>query len=368
MYRKYIRTKDRDVWSAFKRLRNLTTTRLREAKKAHYCAICSNTNQPRKAWIELKNLMGKHHHKESIQSILTTDGEVTDDVEKAEAFNKYFTDLFAGGTTFRQQKHREAVHTEAVFQFRSVTAEDTQKVLKSLDVNKATGLDGITAKCVHVAAPAIAGSLSHLFNLSLANGVFPNDWKTARVVPIFKAAGNKSDLSNYRPISILPVVTKVFEHLVCSQLHSYLHEFNLLTDSQSGFRPGHSTQDLILKVVDDWRVSLDKDNIVGTLFIDLSKAFDSINHQLLLSKLEGIGVHGAKLAWFQSYLCERMQCVSIGKARSSLRSISSGVPQGSILGPLLFVVFMNNLPSEVRTCETQLYADDTILLLPWEDD
>ena len=114
-------------------------------------------------------------------------------------------------------------------------------------------------------------------------------------------------------------------------------------------------------VVDDWRVSIDNDDIVGSLFIDLSKAFDSIHHQLLLSKLDGVGVHGAELAWFQSYLYDRTQCVSIGKARSSFRPISSGVPQGSILGPLLFIVFMNKLPAKIMSCETQLYADDTIL-------
>lgn len=108
-------------------------------------------------------------------------------------------------------------------------------------------------------------------------------------------------------------------------------------------------------------MSLDNNDIVGTLFIDLSKPFDSIHHQLLLSKVGGVGVHGAELAWFQSYLCDRMQCVCIGEAKSSLRLISSRVPQGSILGPLLFIVFMNNLPAEVMTCETQLYADDTIL-------
>ena len=142
----------------------------------------------------------------------------------------YFTNLFASNTTVGQQRQRGDVHTEAVFQLKRVTAEETLTVLKSLDVNKATGLDGITAKCLHAAAPAVAGSLSHLFNLSLANGVLAKEWKTARAVPIFKA-GSKSNLSNYRPISILPVVAKVFEQLVCNQLRSYLLEHNLLTNS-----------------------------------------------------------------------------------------------------------------------------------------
>ena len=118
---------------------------------------------------------------------------------------------------------------------------------------------------------------------------------------------------------------------------------------------------LVLKVVDDWRGYLDNDEIVGSLFIDVTKAFDSIDHQLMLLKLQNIDVDGIELAWFRNYLHGRMQCVAIGKAKSSLKPISSGVPQGSILGPLLFIIFMNNLPAVVSSCNIQLYADDTIV-------
>jgi len=218
-------------------------------------------------------------------------------------------------------------------------------VLQSLDVKRPLhGLDGITAKCLYVAAPAIAGCLSYLFNLSLVSGVFPKDWKTARVTPIFKA-GNRSDLNNYHTISILPVVAKVFERQVAMWAAPLTPPQAQSTDnwSPSGFCPGHSTQYLILKVVDDWRVSLHNYEVM----------FDSIHDQLLLSKLDGVGVHGAEPASFQSYLCDRLQCVCIGKAKSSHRQISSGVPQGSILGPLLFIVFRNNL-YWLRSCYVRL--------------
>ena len=144
----------------------------------------------------------------------------------------------------------------------------------------------------------------------------------------------------------------VFERLVYAQLYSFLQKRNLLTGSQSGFRPGHSAQDLVLKVVDDWRGYLDDDEIVGSLFIDLTKAFDSIDHQLMLLKLQNIGVDGIELACFQNYLHGCMQCVAISEARSSLKPISSGVRQGSTLGPL---------PAVVSSCNIQLYADDTIV-------
>ena len=294
---------------------------MRRAKREYYAVVCNGIKNPKKGWTALRSLMGKNH-KEPIQAILTEDGEVTGDQQIAEVFNKYFTSLFTSSTSVCDLLHEENEWCETGFKFRKLSIEDIQKELKSLDMNKATGLDGISAKCLRKTASAIAGSLNHLFNLSLARGEIPQEWKAAKVSPIFKA-GNEMSVENYRPISVLPVVAKVFEKLVCGQLYSFLLERNLLTGSQSGFRPGHSAQDLVLKVVDDWRGYLDNDEIVGSLFIDLTKAFDSIDHQLMLLKLQNMGVDGIELAWFQNYLCGRMQCVAIGKARSSLKSISS---------------------------------------------
>ena len=142
----------------------------------------------------------------------------------------------------------------------------------------------------------------------------------------------------------------MFEKLVYRQLYSFLLERNLLTGSQSGFRPRNSAQDLVPKVVDDWKGYLDNDEIVGSLF---TKAIYH-DHQLMMLKRQNIGVDGNELAWFQNYLCGRMQCVAINKARSSVKPISSGVPQGSILGPLVFIIFMNNLPAVVSSCDIQL--------------
>ena len=137
--------------------------------------------------------------------------------------------------------------------------------------------DGLSARILKLAAPMIAGSLSALFNVCLTEGVFPDDWKLADVYPVFKS-GDSHLLTNYRPISVLSILAKVFESLVHQQIYSYFSSNNLLSPAQSGFRPGHSTQDLLIKVTEDWKFALDRDEIVGITFIDLRKAFDSIDH------------------------------------------------------------------------------------------
>ena len=168
-------------------------------------------------------------------------------------------------------------------------------------------------------------------------------------------------VNNYRPISVIPVIAKVFESMVHGQLYEYLGRNKILSEEQTGFRPNRSTQDALLRAIDDWKSALDSGQIVAAVMIDLSKAFDSINHNLLLKKLHAYGVQGVELAWFSNYLTERKQRVVMNGVPSQWAEISTGVPQGSILGPLLFVIFVNDLPSVVEECTVNLYADDTAL-------
>ncbi len=165
-------------------------------------------------------------------------------------------------------------------------------------------------------AIGIAGSLTQLFNYSLRTGEIPSEWKMANVTPVLKK-GSRVDINNYRPMSVLPTVAKVFERIVHRQLYSYLEENQLLHQEQSGFRPHHSTMDALLKVTDNFRKALDANELLGAVFIDLSKAFDSIDHELLLQKLESYGIHDSGLRWFQNYLSGRRQGYNI---RSTLNS------------------------------------------------
>ena len=208
--------------------------------------------------------------------------------------------------------------------------------LNPLVVSKATGPDGLPARILKLAAPCppclVLVSLRVFF------------WKLANVHPVFKS-GDSRLLTNYRPISVLSILAKVFESLVHKQVYSYFSSNNLLSPAQSGFRPGHSTQDLLIKVTEDWKFALDSDEIVGITFIDLCKALDSIDHTLLLAKLRAYGFDDVSINWFTNYLSNRQQRVVLDNVYSDWAAVHRGVPQGSVLGP-------NNLPNVI--CHSHL--------------
>ena len=211
-----------------------------------------------------------------------------------------------------------------------------------------------------LALPLIENSLTFLFNTSIQTSQFPKVWKVARVTPIFKG-GEKTDKSNYRPISVLPVISRLFEKLIFDQLYQYLNEKDLISHNQSGFRRLHSTLTCLLKNTDDWYSGMDLGQLVGLVFIDLKKAFDTVDHTILCEKLKLYGVQQSELSWFQSYLSNRKQFCRVNGVSSELGDIKVGVQQGSCLGPLLFLIFINDLPQAVQGSNISMYADDTSL-------
>ena len=225
---------------------------------------------------------------------------------------------------------------------------------------KASGLDNIPCKLLKLAAGIVDSSLTHIFKSSIDNAIFPNEWKLAQVSPVFKK-GSKTDLNNYRPISVISAVSKVFERLIYNQVYEYLIANQLLASCQSGFRPLHSTSTALLEATNNWSMNIDNGLLNGVVFIDLKKAFDTINHKILLSKLANYGLDQKTLRWFHSYLDHRAQKCSVNGSLSNASTLDCGVPQGSIIGPLLFLIYINDLPNCLSTASARMFADDTSL-------
>ena len=226
-------------------------------------------------------------------------------------------------------------------------------------MDKATGLHMISNSVLKGAKDIIAPSMADIFNASIERKIFPDDFKTARVTPIFKC-GDKEDLGNYRPISIISSIgAKVFEKLLYQQLHEFLSRRKILNMRQWGFRSLHSTALALIDCTPDWLINIDRGMTNIAIFLDIKKAFDMIDHNILLTKLSYYGISDKDLQLFESYLCDRRQCCNIDGHVSSFQTIKYGVPQGSILGPLLFILYMNDLPSCLSNGHMTMYADDT---------
>ena len=226
--------------------------------------------------------------------------------------------------------------------------------------DKACGPDSILAHLLKVGADFICSPLSRIFKLSLDSSSLPRDWITANIVPVHKK-GDKHLPSNYRPISLTSIVVKVMERIIHCQLSSALESNNLISESQHGFCNKHSTITLLASTINDWAACLERCNSVHSLLLDLAKAFDSVPHQRLLLRLESLGIHGNLLSWFDYFLTKRYQRVVVNGSFSEWLPVRSGVPQGSVLGPLLFLLYVVELHRNVQHGNIKLFADDIVL-------
>ena len=244
------------------------------------------------------------------------------------------------------------------FLFTPMESGQVITAMRKFKTSQGQYLDEISSFFLKAGMPVLAEPLAELFNPSLSTGFFPDLWKTARIVPIHKADATV-ERSTYRPISVLPVLSWLFEKLVFDQLYNYFISNEMLFSRQSSFRKLHSVLTFLLKCTNVWYLNIDSGQYTLVTFIELKKAFDAVNRDILLKKLELYGARSKELGWFPSYLSNGMQCCKVNGKLSKFERNAVGVPQGSCLGPLLFILYINYLPLSLKHSQVNMYADDT---------
>ena len=255
-------------------------------------------------------------------------------------------------------KIQENTDVTQKLEFLPISTDFVDKQLKKLNTKKATGIDGISVKVLKLAQPVITKPITQLINKSITTSTFPDKLKEAQVVPLHKK-NNVLDTGNYRPVSILPAISKFFERAIYDQLVKYFNKH--FHPYLSAFRPKYGCQTTLLRIIEDWKMALDQNKFIGSILMDLSKAFDCLPHDLLLLKLKAYGVSNSALKLIKDYLSNRKQCVRVGSSLSNWQNIYKGVPQGSILGPILFNIFLNDIFYFTTNSSLYNYADDNTL-------
>ena len=282
-------------------------------------------------------------------------GVAQSDLEKAEEFNGQFTDVFS------KNEHTQVPLLDRSAPFMNdiaISKDGVIKLLKGLNPSKALGPDELHPRVLKELATELGPVLAHLFQQSIDTGEIPKEWSLANICPLFKKS-DRSLACNYRPVSLTCVPCKLLEHIVCSNIMAHLDEYKLLSDRQHAFRKGHSCETQLTTVINDWAKILDNRGQVDTFILDFEKAFDTPPHELLKSKLFGYGIGGKTLKWIDSFLCFRQQRVVVNGVKSDWAPVLSGVPQGTVLGPLLFSLYINDISSDIES-EIRLFADDCV--------
>jgi hypothetical protein len=349
--------------SAFKNYRNLYNKVLRASKKSYYDSSLSKAKKnPRKTWEVLKEAIGQPPSKEKIEKIVVNGSTFTDPKEIAENFNDFFAGVpqkivneipniptppesFLPNRNFNDMQFLETSQAEIV------------SIIRAMQSKSSTDLEGIPMKILKLVALEISFPLAHICNLSLVSGIFPNAMKAGKVIPIHKS-GDNQQCDNFRPIALLNTFSKVLEKVVANRLVDHLDTNSIIDPNQYGFQRARSTEHNLLQVINFVSNELNNGNFCVGVFLDLRKAFDTVSHDILLKKLSHYGIRGIPLKWFTSYLSNRTQQVEIEGNLSNPCPINISILQGSILGPILFLIQINDLPG-VTDLKTFLFADDT---------
>lgn len=344
---------------------------IKEAKSNYYDKYFTKyINDPRKTWDAINNILGRSKKsKQSPTEIIACDQVYKDKKDMADQLNVHFTNIGAQlaseipitSCQMHNFRHYMNEPTNNIFKMKTVSEEEIIKIIEDLKPKFTPDMDRISNKLLKNIKYEICSPLTAIINQSITKGIFPNKLKIAKVTPI-KKTPNAINVNDFRPISILPSISKIFENIIHRQLLDYFEQNKLLYKSQYGFRKGHSTEMACQELIDKLLWMMEDKLVPIGIFIDMTKAFDTIDHGILLSKLEFYGIKGTELQLLQSYLTNRKQFTVVDENPSDLGSVITGVPQGSILGPLIFNIYINDINNASDLFEMITYADDTTLI------
>ena len=336
----------------------------------------------KRKWSVINELLGRKKKQKSFSSIYVDGVQVDDSQKIANSFNTFFSEIPKAYhsklppmddkkrvkecndflKSNRNSKFLPKKFINSIF-LSPTSPDEIHDIIAKFENKLSCGLDGIPPKVVKMFPESLINCLTHIFNLSLSSGEFISSFKKSKVVPIHKKK-SKSDMNNYRPISLLPVISKILEKIMHVRLYSFLNKKDSFYSNQYNFRPKHSTDQAATVLVDKISYLLNKNMKVASIFLDMSKAFDCVDHKILLQKLYNYGIRGVAYSWFKSYLTGRKQKVIYnGVLSENICDINCGVPQGSILGPLLYLIYVNDCAKSLKHSNAILYADDTTLII-----
>ena len=357
LYNKAKKSGSEESWNKFKTVRRSIDRGIRRAYKSYVSDVIGgslSSNNTKPFWNFVKT---KRQQAFGVGTLNTDNGIAASPKDKADALNRQFKSVFTNEDTSNLPDLDESRTPE--LQRINVTTEGVEKLLKDLQPQKAPGPDGITPRILKLCATSIAPILQCIFQKSLDTGVLPSDWLHANVVPIFKG-GDSSLPSNYRPVSLTSVACKLLEHIICHTVMDHWEHNQVLLDNQHGFRKGRSCETQLAATIEDLAEVLDQRGQVDCIIMDFSKAFDTVPHQRLLKKLHHSGITGSLLSWMENFLTRRTQQVVLDGVTSDSVYVSSGVPQGTVLGPAMFLLYINDLPRKINST-VRLLADDCIM-------